>query len=151
MRTAVVLALLTLSLSLASGCAAGLPSVAVKGSTPDRARLAGEWQGNFEALRSDLKGTIAFSLDAGRHTGSGAMTMTVPGEAQPRALALDYIQVAEGSVKGKVEAYKDPQCDCMVETEFEGALAGDLIEGTYTSRMVGTDKSRAGFWSVQRM
>jgi len=147
MRTAVVLALLT----FAVGCAGSMPSVAVKGSTSDRAKLAGDWEGNFEALRSDQKGTIAFSFQAGRHTGTGSMVMSVPGQPAPQALAIDYIQVASGTIKGKVEAYQDPDCDCTIETEFEGAVAGDIIEGTYTSRLLGKDESRAGFWSVQRM
>ena len=66
-------------------------------------------------------------------------------------VALEYISVESGQVSGKVEPYEDPGCKCIVQTEFEGAMLGDTIEGTYTTRLVGMAETRAGWWSVQRL
>ena len=42
----------------------------------------------------------------------------------------------------------DPRCKCQVETQFNGELSGDVIDGTYTTHIAGMNHT--GHWSVYR-
>ena len=132
------------------GCASSGSAVHVKGPTGDLVRLAGEWEGSYEGKQSQRVGTIVFDLGAGRHSAEGQVYMyTTPDKTgTPTALKIRFVSVSENQVTGKIEPYMDPRCNCQVETEFNGELSGDVIDGTYTTHIAGTDQT--GRWSVYR-
>jgi len=53
-------------------------------------------------------------------------------------------------VSGVLDAYRDPQCDCAVETTFTGTVNGDTIDGTYTTRGTQANAPQTGTWRVKR-
>jgi len=73
-------------------------------------------------------------------------------EAQPRAavLTINFVRVAGGRVTGRLAPYADPESGAPLATTFEGQLAGDTIEGTYTTRGGGSGAAQTGQWKVTR-
>ena len=55
-----------------------------------------------------------------------------------------------GPGRGRLIPYRDPECDCLVITHFEGRLRGDTIEGTFTRRHVEGSEIQTGVWKVTR-
>jgi hypothetical protein len=72
-----------------------------------------------------------------------------PGPNAPQGLTIRFVSAANGMVSGRLDPYNDPECGCQVETVFEGRIAGDTIEGRYTSRRSGTT-TQTGEWKVTR-
>jgi len=54
------------------------------------------------------------------------------------------------TVTGVLDAYRDPQCDCPVETTFTGRVNGDTIDGTFVTRGSQTAAPQTGTWRVKR-
>lgn len=54
------------------------------------------------------------------------------------------------TVTGVLDAYRDPQCDCPVETTFTGRLNGDTIDGTFATRGSQLAAQQTGTWRVKR-
>ncbi|MBI4510978.1 MAG: hypothetical protein HY698_15195 [Deltaproteobacteria bacterium] len=138
-------------LSLACACATTPTAVPVKGADTEINRLAGDWGGEYEGTDSGRKGSIQFTLAVGRHTAEGQVVMNAASvTTDPQPLQIKFVQVAEGQVQGKITPYTDPQCECTVETEFLGRVSGDAIDGTFTTRRVGSEITQHGKWSVVR-
>jgi hypothetical protein len=137
--------------TLVSACAGSSKQVPGRGTTTDRVHLVGNWEGEYEGLQSGRRGTILFELATGHPTAQGRVVMVPAGTGrQPQPLAIEFVQVDETQVSGTIAPYEDPQCDCMVRTEFEGAVRGDLINGTFVTYLLDTDQQQAGWWSVSR-
>ncbi len=137
---------------LAAACGSSLNSVPVRGSDGEVVALAGEWKGQFDGIANGRRGTIAFALETGRHTADGKVMMYDEGsKADPTHLRIEYLEVANHQVTGRIQDYQDPTCNCVVETHFEGAITGDIIIGTYRVKAQGTDQERLGQWSVERV
>jgi len=64
-------------------------------------------------------------------------------------LAVRFIDVVGGLVEGDLEPYVAPDCDCTVYTTFSGAVPGDSIRGTFTTRgrLIAP---QSGVWAVAR-
>lgn len=136
----------------------------IYGTTDERARLAGDWEGEFDDSRAGGGGSISFRLEAGRDSASGDVTLLAShiGNAQlgyetrvPTArtatrttLRIGYASVGASLVEGILEPFRDPECDCMVDTSFRGELRGDSIVGRYVSRRGWT--MRRGEWRMSR-
>jgi hypothetical protein len=60
------------------------------------------------------------------------------------------VRVAGGIVNGVLDTYRDPECNCPVETSFTGSLSGDTIEGTFTTRRQEASTPQTGTWRVKR-
>ena len=162
MRTAALGLLLS---AFAIGCATTPARVPVSGSAADISQLAGEWSGEYHADGGGRTGVISFQLAAGRDTASGDVLMfprqgrpgmsatetRAPGaSAVPQDLSIRFVRSAAGIVSGALDPYKDPDCDCVVTTTFEGRLKGDTIEGRYVSVRSGEAGMVRGNWKVQR-
>ena len=138
-------------LALVGACGATQSSVQVKGPTEDVVLLAGDWQGEYRGIESGRQGTIKFSLAVGRHTADGYVKMFPEGaKGAPRALKIQFVQVDHGQVTGRIDAYTDPSCNCQVETVFSGSVEGDVIDGMFETKVVGSEESHRGQWSVYR-
>jgi hypothetical protein len=133
------------TLLIVAACGGGASEVAVKGPDLDLARLAGDWLGDYHGTESGRQGPIHFQLQLGQHTADGTVLM---GGANP--LKIQFISISHDKVSGKIDPYTDPQCQCQVQTEFDGTVAGNAIEGTFTTKVIGKDVEQHGSWSVKR-
>jgi hypothetical protein len=169
MRTMASCALLLLAVACAGGPrrSAPLPAVPVEGSARDLRWLAGEWAGEFASSRDARRGTIAFTLRAGRDTAAGRVVFTgptpPPGCTDPVSAATELratgeivltfarINVGGRAVGGWLRPYRDPELGCLMDTWFEGEVSGDTLSGMYFSHPADTAGSlRLGTWWAAR-
>jgi hypothetical protein len=159
--------------ALAAACAGGphraatMPAVPVEGSSRDLRWLAGEWSGEFAGARDSRRGSIAFSLTAGRDSAEGQVVFTGPSpppgctdpvsvamEARATAeivLAFAHVDVSDRTVSGWMRPYRDPALGCLMDTWFEGEATGDTLAGMYFSHPAEVASSvRLGTWWVAR-
>jgi len=135
-------------LALLGACASSMSTVPVRGDADDIARLAGEWKGQFEGVNNSRRGTIDFNFAMGRHTADAKVIMQVDGK--PLRLAVANLQIDDAQVRGTIEPYVDPTCNCRIETKFEGALSSGFMVGTYSVHPDGA-APRTGNWSAERI
>jgi hypothetical protein len=140
--------------------------VPLRGSASDVGALAGQWDGEYSSSESMRSGTITFTVRAGSDTAYGdVMMMPRLGQAivaadaasqqhlehasTAEAVRITFVQVKGGIVEGTLEPYVAPDCQCVVSTVFRGTVAGDHIDGTFTTR--GDQGMRQdGRWRVAR-
>jgi len=122
--------------------------VPVEGAQPDLATLAGQWSGRYWGEGTSRYGTLDFNLRAGADTARGEVRMSfapalrVYGEPKDEPLSrspcttidIAIVRVEGNTVRGTLTPYWDPDCECRTRTVFEGAVIGDSIAGTFTSR-----------------
>jgi hypothetical protein len=65
-------------------------------------------------------------------------------------LTIKLVRVSGDTVSGVLDAYRDPECDCPVETTFVGKLTGDTIDGTFTTKGSQSVAPQTGTWRVKR-
>lgn len=137
---------------LYAACGGSSSQIEVKGEESRIDGLAGLWEGTYVGVDSGRTGTIRFDLTVGRHTADGEVVMFPGGDASKGTpLRVRFVEVKEDdTVRGRIEPYTDPSCSCSVATEFTGTLTGDAIEGTFTTRVVDSDQTQTGQWSVRR-
>jgi hypothetical protein len=138
------LAVLALLLPLAA-CGAAQHPVEVKGADSDVVALAGTWVGSYTAMEDGRSGSLQFSLELGRHTADGDILLD-----DKTPVPIQFVAIEKDQVTGHVAPYVDPTCDCQVQTQFEGEIAGDMISGTFTTTVIGADAARHGEWSMMR-
>jgi hypothetical protein len=144
---------LLLAVALAAvGCGpASSTSVPVKGSETSVLLLAGKWVGTYEGTESGRKGVIEFDLSQGSTYAEGKVVMNADDPAKSATLPIKFVEAANRMVKGVIGPYLDPLLKAQVETEFIGARRGDVIQGTFTTRAVGSaDKGQSGKWKVTK-
>jgi hypothetical protein len=141
---------LFIAVSVLGACGSSMSSVPVQGEDKELAALAGEWKGEFEGDTRERRGTIAFDLELGRHTANAKVIMNSTAGA-PVDLKVEYLKVVNGQLRGKIEPYMDPGCNCTVNTEFEGSLTSGFIVGTYVAAMDADGKKLTGQWSAERI
>ncbi len=159
-----VLAVLTVVLGACTTVPAPVPVV---GTPTDLGRLAGEWGGEYQGQTSGRSGSIIFKLAAGADTAFGDVVM-IPRERResrqsaqdpsaglpiPRTLevlSIAFVRAADGGLSGRLTPYRDPDCDCLLITRFQGRLRGDVIEGTFTSTPAEGGTTQTGTWKVKR-
>lgn len=169
MRTMASCAFLLLGMACAGGPRrpAPMPTVPVEGSARDLRWLAGDWVGEFASSRDGRRGTIAFSLTAGRDTAQGQVvfkgptpppgctdpvsTTTAPRSTGEIVLTFARINVTDRAVGGWLRPYPDPELGCLMDTWFEGEVSGDTLTGLYFSHPADTARSlRLGSWWAAR-
>lgn len=137
--------LLSIAMLAAAACGGGQKEIAVQGSDKDLANIAGEWEGEYKGNESGRSGPVTFNLLVGSHIAEGQVVM---GGATP--LKVEFVKIEQGKVKGTIAPYTDPQCSCQVETTFLGIVGDGSINGTFESKLGGTDKVQSGTWNVTR-
>ena len=156
----------SLGLALAVGCRTlPSPSVRLQGDPISITRLAGNWVGEYWGGAGGRGGSLGFSLRAGSDSLYGDVTMVDPHGQQLRSadpadvhrahvqssqtLRVDFVAVQGDSVRGVLEPYIAPDCECTVSTTFFGQVLGNQITGRFETR--GGGKVRAeGFWELKR-
>ena len=150
------------------GCASKPTPINVSGDPEDRASLAGKWSGEYNSPSTGRSGSIVFNLSRTGDSANGDVVMVprgygkalVPyersgvnvqaGGPTAQVLTIRMVRVAGGTVTGVLDAYRDPECDCPVETTFTGQLNGDTITGTFTTRGSPSSTQQTGTWRVKR-
>jgi hypothetical protein len=162
-----------LSVFLVSACAAAsaaacasAPAVPLRGSPTAVAALVGEWNGTYDSRDTGRSGSIWFKLIAGEDHAHGDVLMTprgavpywrhAPGtgrkmEMEPPSqfLTIRFVRVRDNEVRGVLEPYWDPSCQCQAVTTFQGQLAGDRLRGAFDTRLDSGGRS-SGQWEVTR-
>jgi hypothetical protein len=154
------------TLALAA-CAANPTPVPVVGPSADIAALTGEWVGDYSSTESGRSGSINFTLRAAGDSAFGDVVMIPAGwgrplapwrgemaatptqHPQPEVLTINFVRVEQRQVNGTLAPYADPQTGARLVTTFSGALAGNIIEGTYTTRLP-SGETQMGRWRVMR-
>jgi hypothetical protein len=129
-------------------CGGSGSQIPVKGADSEIISIAGQWEGQYNATDAGRSGPITFSLEVGRHTADGTLSL---GGQQPLKVSFVEVQGESGAVHGTVERYTDPSCNCATEAKFVGQVAGDRIEGTFTTTQVESGTTQRGTWEVTRV
>ena len=64
-------------------------------------------------------------------------------------LTIRFLHVEGGRVNGTLDPYADPQTGERLSTTFNGELKGNMINGSYATRLP-SGETQTGRWSVQR-
>lgn len=157
----------------AAGCATMPEPAPLVADDEGKARLAGEWVGEYIGTGTGRAGSIVFSLVShdslhcgyrGQHAhgdvlmtpsvGAGVRSMEQLGEdiltREPQVLRFESIQVTGDHLTGTLEPYRDPDTDHPMSTVFDGAIIGDRIDGTFVSVDGTTGERYVGTWEVRR-
>ena len=140
--------------ALACSCSSSSPAPPVPVAGSDLAALAGRWVGDFSSEGTGRTGSIVFELESGDKVARGDVLM-LPKDAKdpgvmPQVLNINFVNAAGGVLRGTMDPYRDPACDCQVQTTFVGRLSGDTIEGTFTTMPSGNAPITTGRWKIAR-
>jgi hypothetical protein len=149
-------------------CASNPTPVTVAGDAGDVASLAGKWTGEYNSPITGRSGSIVFNLSTSGTAATGDVVMIPKGYGKAllryttgattpiqsadnsQVLTIKLVRVSGDTVSGLLDAYRDPQCDCAVETTFVGRLNGNTIDGTFTTRGAQSVAPQTGTWRVRR-
>jgi len=160
------LGIVVMALALA-GCSSAPPPVPLAGSPADIRGMAGEWGGEYQGETSGRSGSIIFQLAAGSDTAYGDVVMIshqrrparlpeadpsagLPIARTPEVLSIAFVRASGDSLEGRLRPYRDPDCACLLDTRFRGAIHGDVIEGSYTSQPMDGGRVQYGTWKVKK-
>ena len=156
-----------LAVALVVGCrTAPQTPVPLQGDPASIAHLAGNWVGEYWGGAGGRGGSLSFSLRSGTDSLYGDVTMVDPRgqpirsadpsdiHAQhvrsPQQLRIDFVAVRSDSLRGVLEPYIAPDCQCAVSTTFLGHVKGSQITGTFQTRSAGRVQAE-GFWEMKRV
>jgi len=152
-------------------CASKPTPVIVTGDAGDLAPLAGKWTGDYSSAVTGRSGSIVFNLSPAGDAASGDVVMvprgygralvpysaatttagaSVQNAAAAQVLTIRLVRVSGNRVSGVLDAYRDPECDCPVQTTFTGMLRGDTIEGSFSTSGPQSNTPQTGTWRVTR-
>jgi len=139
--------------------------VRLQGEPSSIAQLAGRWTGEYWNGSGGRGGSLGFSLRAGSDSLYGDVAMLDPRGQQLRAadpmdvhalhvssptqLRIDLVVARGDSVRGVLEPYISPDCECAVTTTFFGQLRGNRIDGRFETRNAGRLRAE-GKWELER-
>jgi len=140
--------------------------VTLQGLSVDIDELAGEWSGEYSSQESGRSGSIVFKIVPQLDTAYGDVVMIsnagsplVAADApngvhqmhstSATILRVAFVRVMGEEVKGTLEPYVAPDCQCVVRTVFHGVVKGDRIDGMYTTYGP-NGLNQEGKWSVTR-
>lgn len=136
------------------------PAVPVGGA--DTSALVGKWVGDYSSSETGRSGSIVLEFKSGGKVARGDILMQPKGysasapqgadplKTMPQVLQISFVNVEGGAVKGTIDPYTDPACDCLVDTTFVGKITADTIEGTFSTTPSGRGAPTAGRWKVTR-
>ena len=143
-----------LAATLASSCSSSNPAPVVPVAGSDLGALAGKWTGEYSSEATGRTGSIVFEFKSGDKVGRGDVLMVPKGAADPsvipQVLNINFVNAAGGVLRGTMDPYTDPSCDCQVQTTFVGRPSGDTIEGTFTTTPSGNAPITTGRWKITR-
>ena len=139
--------------------------VHLEGDPTSLARLAGSWTGQYWGGSGGRGGSLSFTLRSGSDSLYGDVSMVDPrGQtiraadpasvhaqhvASPQQLRIDFVTIRADSVRGVLEPYVAPDCECTVNTTFVGQVRGNEMKGTFQTRNAGRVQAE-GSWEMKR-
>ena len=156
-----------LAIATALGCrtAPQMP-VQLQGDPGSVARLAGSWTGEYWGGAGGRGGSLSFTLRSGTDSLYGDVTMIDPYGQQlrpadpmaahvqhvssPQQLRIDVVAVEADSIRGVLEPYVAPDCECTVTTTFTGRVVGNRITGSFQTSAGGRLRAE-GSWEMKRV
>lgn len=149
-----------------AGCRYRPEPVPVLGDRSDIAKLAGDWQGEYTSRDSHRTGGITFIISAQGDSAFGEVFMPFsigeqalrPVDLGPQhslhargsdVLSVNFVAVAGGQVRGELEPYIAPDCECVAHTVFTGLQTGNEIRGTFVTT-IQSGQRQTGEWRVKR-
>jgi hypothetical protein len=157
----IMLRLVALSAIVACG---GQPMpVQLQGDPVSIAKLHGTWVGAYRGGVSNggslmfqlRRGTDSLYGDVSMMAGAQLMRAADPVDAHrihvdsPLRMRIDFVWVGADLVRGTLEPYVAPHCDCVVAPTFNGRVKDDRIEGAFETRHEGRVIAE-GSWDVTR-
>jgi hypothetical protein len=155
------------AVGLIAGCRYTPAVIPVVGEPAEITAIAGRWEGTYTADVTRRSGNITFRISPRGDSASGEVQMYLPdsrnvvvpldrpAEHLLHAQSLQYltvrfVAVGGGEVRGELEPYTSPECDCMVRTSFLGLVKNNVISGSFVTR---TESSREWFgrWRVKHI
>jgi hypothetical protein len=135
--------------------------VPVSGDPASIAALMGEWSGSYAGRESGRSGSIFFRLASDADSAYGDLLMAPAGlehalaedrdpTAPPPLLTIQFVRAEGDVIYGQLGEYHDPVCGCRLKTTYTGRVAGDEIEGTFTTLHIDTGVRHGGVWQVAR-
>ena len=153
----------------AAACAWLPPPVSFAGTPADLEMLAGEWKGEYESATLGRQGSIEFRLTAGTNEARGAVIMTarnqgVPYQPEPysevqarqgdvfgsEVLTIRFVRASNGSVRGMLDRYWDPDRRCYAVTVFKGFIGKGVTRGTFTTTFESGMDEAVGNWWIEK-
>src|SRR5262252_3799648 len=153
-HTAAFLLTATLGVACSSTPKNPAPEVPMGGAKSDISAMAGRWEGTYSSAATGRTGSIVFDVKSGKDVAKGDVLMMPKGataptsSAMPQVLSISFVNAEGGVVKGTMDPYMDPDCQCEVQTTFTGVRKGDTMEGTFTT--TGPANVTSGNWSMHR-
>ncbi|MDE3127007.1 MAG: hypothetical protein KGL38_03320 [Gemmatimonadota bacterium] len=139
--------------------------VPVQGEPAAIEALAGDWTGSYAGDQSGRSGSITFRISEHGDSAFGDVLMVpaqgigprpvdVPAEhlrhaRSPQSLAIRFVALVDHRVRGTLEPYVAPDCECRVHTTFTGTVSGDVVAGTFVTRS-DDGLEQTGRWRVTR-
>ncbi|HUX33804.1 MAG TPA: hypothetical protein VMV51_08010 [Gemmatimonadaceae bacterium] len=164
MSTRRTLSLVAMLVALAACHYQAVP-VPMQGEPAALAALAGEWVGTYDADQTGRSGSITFRISEHGDSAYGDVLMVPTAGVGPRpvdvpaehlrharsaqTLAISFVTLAGNRVRGTLEPYIAPDCQCRVVTTFSGAVSRDAVDGTFLTRGDG-GLEQTGRWRVTR-
>jgi len=150
--------------SFAWACASSNPAPPVPVEGTDLSKLSGRWVGEYSSTDTGRTGSIVFELRPGDKVAHGDVLMKPKPDASataqggtsaqlasmPQILNINFVSATGGTLRGTMDPYRDPTCDCQVQTTFVGRLNGDTIEGTFTTTPQGAGSITTGRWKMTK-
>ncbi len=129
----------------AAGCSK-LASVPLRGSEAEVVNVAGQWRGAFIHAEKRMQAIIDMRFHVGLHTaGARVRLLGASPDGRPVELKVEYLRLIDEKLVGRLAPYRDPQCDCMLKTEFDADVSDGVMVGNYTMRD-GWRTHRKGIW-----
>jgi len=141
------------------------PPIRLQGEPSAIARLAGGWTGQYWGGSGGRGGSLEFALRSGSDSLYGDVVMLDPRGQQlkaadpmeahvqhvqtPSHLRIDYVLAKGDSLRGVLEPYVSPDCECTVTTTFFGQVRGDKMSGLFETRS-GARLRAQGSWELAR-
>ena len=153
-QTAAFLLTAALGLACSSTPKNPAPDVPIGGAASDISAMAGHREGTYNRQATSRTGSIVFDIKSGKDMAKGDVLMVPKGataptsSAMPQVLNISFVNAEGGVVRGTMDPYRDPACNCEVQTTFVGVRKGDSMEGTFTT--TGAATVATGQWSMHR-
>ena len=153
----------SLAVAAMIGCSGQSMPIQLQGDPVSIAQLNGTWIGSYRggisgggSLTFQLKrGTDSLYGDVSMMAGAQTMHSVDPADVHrmhvesPLRMRIDFVWVGSDLVRGTLEPYFAPSCDCVVATTFNGRVKDDRITGTFETRHEGRVVAD-GTWEVTR-
>jgi hypothetical protein len=155
-------------LTTGAACASAIPPVRLYGSPADLERLVGRWSGEYAGGRAGTRqGSIFFELAAGEDHAHGDVLM-IPDDADhpfgperggsiagdhraAQYLSIRFVETEDGTIRGTLDPYWDPDRRCQASSTFRGRAVGDTVHGTFVTTYRDGTVDTTGTWSVRRV